>query len=133
MAGVRDHTELDVWRLGDELRDLAERLADRPSFRSESELRDQLLKAVNGVCPHVAEGFSRYYPREFAPFVRIACGSLSEAIDHLRQARSKGLISEDEARAAQSLARRARAAAARLVQYLESDAASRFRSPGSRR
>lgn len=132
MAGVRDHTELDVWQLGDELRELVDELTDRVPFREDRELHDQLRRAVNGVCPNIAEGFSRYYPREFAPFVRIARGSLSEAIDHLRRARARGLLTADEASRAASLARRARGAAARLVSYLESDAAARFRSPSAR-
>ena len=132
MAGVHDHTELDVWKLGDELRELVDQLTDRGTFRADRELHDQLRRAVNGVCPNIAEGFSRYYPREFAPFVRIARGSLSEAIDHLRRARARGLVTADEASRAASLARRARGAAARLVSYLESDAAARFRSPSAR-
>ena len=132
MAGVRDHTELDVWQLGDELRELVHQLTDRASFRAAHELHDQLRRAVNGVCPNIAEGFSRYYPREFAPFVRIARGSLSETIDHLRRAQARGLLTADEASSAGTLARRARGAAARLVSYLESDAAARFRSPSAR-
>ena len=66
-----------------------------------------------------AEGFSRYFPRDFARFVRIAKGSLSEVIVHIGSARDKGLATEAEFKDICSHARRARGAATGLIRYLE--------------
>ena len=90
MAGIRDHRDLHCWQLSDRLED------------------------------GVAEGFSRYYPKENAPFVRMAKSSLSETIAHLDRARKKQLITKDECDQLTSLARRARGAATQYLIYLES-------------
>ncbi len=58
---VRDHTELDVWKLCDELSDRVHEITSRPTFTDEK-LRGQLNEAVDSPCPNVGEGFSRYYP-----------------------------------------------------------------------
>jgi four helix bundle protein len=120
MAGVRDHAEFDVYKLCDEVRRRVRTLVARPAFRRELKLRDQLSQAAESPCPNIAEGFSRYYPRDFARFVRIAKGSLTEVIEHLGSALDKGLITETECADISSLARRARGAATRLILYLES-------------
>jgi four helix bundle protein len=120
MAGVRDHTELTVWQLGDALRTRVEDVVSRPAFRAPAWLRRQLHEAAESVCPNIAEGFSRYHPRENARFVRIAKGSLSETIGHLERARALGLIEEDETAEITTLARRARGAATHYIRYLES-------------
>jgi hypothetical protein len=83
MAGVRNHTELEVWKLCDQIRRRVWEFVSRPSFRSHFTLRDQMKDAADSPCPNIAEGFSRYHPRDNAKFVRVAKGSLSELIDHL--------------------------------------------------
>ena len=69
--------------------------------------------------PVFAEGYSRYHPRDFGSFVRIAKASLSEIIEHLSAAKSKNLISDTERKDICGLARRGRGAATRLILYLE--------------
>ncbi len=125
MAGVRDHTELDAWKLSDQVRDVVEGLIDRPGFQSRPKLRSQLSDAAESACPNIAEGFSRFLPRDFARFLRIAAGSLTEVIDHTYRARVLKLISEEEFHAVSSLARRARGATTRLIRYLETAKAPR--------
>jgi len=119
MAGVRDHTELDTWKLCVELERQVAGLLARPGFRRHPRLHEQLTNSSEGPGPNLAEGFSRYHPRENAPFVRMARGSVSETIAHLHQAHAKGLIGTDELAAVTSLARRARGAATRYLEYLE--------------
>jgi four helix bundle protein len=120
MAGVRDHTELDAWKLSDAVQIDVERLTTRPGFSRYPRLKDQMQRAAESPCPNIAEGFSRYYPREFARFVRVAKGSLSELIDHTKLAARRRLIDQAEAKALDSLARRARGACNKLIRYLES-------------
>jgi len=79
-----------------------------------------MRRAAESPCPNIAEGFSRFYPREFARFVRIAKGSLSELLDHLKLAVRRQLIDPETAKSLDSLTRRARGACTGLIRYLES-------------
>ena len=98
---------------------MLEPILERPAFRRDFELWDQINRAVNSPCPNIAEGFSRFYPRDNARFVRIAKGSLSELLVHLPRAVRKKFVSEEEAALATSLARRARGAVIGYLVYLE--------------
>ena len=120
MAGLRDHREFDVWKLADEARIRIRRITERPAFREHLWLRTQLRKAANSACANTGEGFSRYGPPEFARFVRISKGSLTEILEHMRDVVGLGLATEEEAREISSYARRARGAATGLIRYLDS-------------
>jgi four helix bundle protein len=120
MAGVRDHTELDVWKLSDELRGRIREVVDRPGFVRHNKLRTQLEEAAESPCPNIAEGFARYLPKDNARFVRIAAGSLAEVTSHLERAMARRLITPAEREALCSLARRAHGAAKGYIVYLES-------------
>ena len=120
MAGVRDHSELVVWQLSDQFRERVGPVVSKPALQANAWLCQQLTKAAESPCPNIAEGFSRYHPRENARFVRIAKASLSEAIGHLARAHGLGLIDDAEAAALTNLARRARGAATKYIRYLES-------------
>jgi four helix bundle protein len=128
MAGVRDHTELDAWKLSETVQKEVERITSSPSFNRYPRLKDQMQRASESPCPNIAEGFSRYYPREIARFVRMATGSLSELLDHLRLATRRRLVSEADARNLESFIKRARGAATKWLRYLESGL--RLRGPG---
>jgi four helix bundle protein len=122
MAGVRDYRELHAWQLADAVRTEVRELTARPEFRTNIELRTQLRRSSESACANIAEGFSRYYPRDFARFLRIAKGSLSETIEHVSTAADSGLISLNDAARINSLARRARGACTQLIRYLETAA-----------
>jgi four helix bundle protein len=116
---VRDHTELDVWQLFAELADRVHEITARPIFTDEN-LRKQLNEAVDSPCPNVGEGFSRYYPRDNARFVRVAKGSATEVIEHIAKVKKKGYASPQECNDLCLLARRARGASTGYILYLES-------------
>jgi four helix bundle protein len=120
MAGIRDHKDLDVYKLSDGFRRVVRRLTRKAVFRSHQRLASQLTEAAESPCPNLAEGFSRYYPRENARFVSIAKGSLSEALEHLERAHDLGLVDNAEYLEAATFARRARGAAAKYIRYLNS-------------
>lgn len=120
MAGVRTHTDLDAWKLAAEVRRAVRQIIAAPAFDREPELRWQLRRSANGPCPNIAEGFARFYPKDFARFVRIALGSLAETIDHLEAAVEAGLVTRAEIEAASALARRAMGACKKLATYLDS-------------
>ena len=119
MPGVRDYTELDVWKLCDEIRRALRAHLRRPAFSADLDLRNQLRRASERPCPVIAEGFSRYHPREIAKFVRDAKASLSEVIEHLDRAVAQGLIAPADAERLTVLCKRARGAATAYVRYLE--------------
>lgn len=77
------------------------------------------MRAGESACANIAEGFCRFYPKEFARFLRIARGSLAETAEHLRSAVLRGLIEQAEADAIVLLTLRARGACSRLIQYLD--------------
>jgi four helix bundle protein len=116
--GVRDSRELHCWILADQLRRLVVQATMRSSFASHQWLRSQMQRSAASACSNIAEGFSRFNPKEFARFLTISKGSLSEVLDHLETAVSLGLIPPDEQASMTSLARRSRAASAKLVRYL---------------
>lgn len=55
---------------------------------------DQLYRALGSVCANIAEGYSRYSPREKARFYECALGSARESRDWYYK--SRRLISEDD-------------------------------------
>ena len=120
MAGVREHTELTVWKLCNELRERIRPIVDRAAFGRYPKLREQLDEAAESPCPNIGEGFTRYFPRDNARFVRVAAGSLTEVIEHLGRAHARRLITTEESESLVALARRARKAATRYMVYLES-------------
>jgi four helix bundle protein len=120
MAGARRYTELEAWQLCDRLRRAVWRVVRSPGVQAERSVRDQLLRAGNGPCANLAEGFGRYHPRDFAHFVRIARGSLNESIEHLTVVEGLNLAPAPQVREAIRLAHRCLGATTRLVIYLES-------------
>ena len=119
MAGVRNHEELHAWKLSEQVEMRVREILRRPELRRDFTLWGQLKRASESPCPNIAEGFSRYLPRDFARFIRIAKGSLSEVIVHMTRARAKGLTGDEETTEIVRLAGRARRAATGLVRYLE--------------
>ena len=59
-------------------------------------LKGQLDEAVDSPCANIGEGFSRYYPKDNAKFVRVAKGSLTEVMEHMRKVRRKGYATAEE-------------------------------------
>jgi four helix bundle protein len=120
MAGVRTHEDLDVWKLSEELVTRVRPILKRPAVRADFDLHDQLKRAVERICPNIAEGFSRFLPRDHANFIRIAKSSMSEVIVHLNAAAAKGYVKVEEIQVPCRFARRARGAATQFILYLES-------------
>jgi len=125
MTGVRDHTELHAWQLAEAVRTEVAALTARPEFQRHIELRTQLRRSSESSCANIAEGFSRYQPKDNARFLRIAKSSLSETIEHLMVAEHHGLITANKAKELTILAKRSRGACTQLIRYLETAKAPR--------
>ena len=118
MKGFRTHEEFDAWQLAHELRARMRPILARPALRDDYDLWKQLRRATRSPCPNIAEGFSRFNPPDFANFVRIAKASLSEVIEHLKEAEACGYTTAAETAELIVLAKRARGAATGLIRYL---------------
>ena len=119
MAAARDHSELDAWKLADEVRTHVYRLCGTPEFQNHLGLWHQLTDAADSACSNIAEGFARFYPKDFARFLRISRGSLAEIADRLKSAVLRGLVTQADADKVVKLTKRARGACAALIRYLD--------------
>ena len=75
---IRHFTQLDAWRLADQLETEVIQLVQSTSANRDFTYRDELLDAVSSVPSNIAEGFTRKSPREECRFFDIALASLSE-------------------------------------------------------
>jgi len=103
---VRDFTDLQVWRLGRELRKLAYSLMR--GFPSEERyvLSSQLRRAAISITANIAEGFGRYSYQENIQFCRQARGSAFELRDHLTTALDYNYVTPEQFKKADALAQR---------------------------
>lgn len=118
--GVRDHRELACWQLANEARVIVTAQTGDRRFDEHLWLKSQIQRSASSACVNIAEGFSRYAPRDFARFLLISRGSMTELLEHIEVAVELGLLPSDTGRQCASLIRRARAAATRLIVYLKS-------------
>jgi len=122
-VGARTYQELEAWQLADDLRQKVIAFLERSPARNDFRFCNNLCDAVGSVCRNIAEGFARRRPRQFAPFVVIALGSLAEVSDQLLEARHRGLLSASEHAQFGYLTKRARDTSEGLLRYLERAAA----------
>jgi four helix bundle protein len=120
VGAVRRYEDLIVWQLAYQLqRELFELTATAPAAR-DFKFRDQIRDSSASVTRNIAEGFGRFRPIEFARFLLIARGSLTETHQHLRDGRDRGYFTQSEHARLALLAGRAAIAMTRLIRYLRS-------------
>ena len=129
MPGVRRYEDLVAWQLSYELqREVFALTANGPAAR-DFKFRDQIRDSSASASRNIAEGFARFRPAEFARFLEIARGSLTETHHHLRDGRDRGYFTDaDHARLA-LLAGRAAIATTRLLRYLRSGRTKNPKNP----
>ena len=71
-------------------------MSDRPAFRRNSKLRNQIVGANDSIGANLEEGFEQGTDRAFARYVTIAKGSLGETLGHLRRAYRKKCMTQGE-------------------------------------
>ena len=118
--GARSFTELDAWRLANELKLRVYVLIRSGDARRDLEFRNQIRNAAASAPRNIAEGFGRYLPRDFSQYLRIANGSLMETSNHLQDGVDRGYFTPEHIADLQILARRASAATTHLIRYLQS-------------
>ena len=96
MAGVKHHEDLVAWQLSESLRQAIVALLAKPALMGHRGFCDQISRSSSSAPANIAEGFSRYKPRDFARYMRIALGSLGETQNHLRAALNDKILSEED-------------------------------------
>jgi four helix bundle protein len=88
--GARTFKELDAWRLSNELKVGVYQLISGTAAERDFAFRDQLRNAASSAPRNIAEGFGRFFPKEFSHYLRIANGSLMETSNHLEDGCDRG-------------------------------------------
>ena len=125
VGGARTFTELDAWKLANELKLGVYGLIREGDASRDFEFRNQIRNAAASAPRNIAEGFGRYVPRDFAQYLRIANGSLMETSNHLQDGVDRGYFRPEQVCELLTLARRASAATTSLTRYLQTGRAKR--------
>jgi four helix bundle protein len=95
ILGYQSFRELRVWQEAKSLAVEIYRLTNSGSVARDFGLRDQMQRAAVSLPSNIAEGYERNSDAEFARFLYITKGSLSELITQLEIAKEVGLIPEE--------------------------------------
>lgn len=87
---ARSFTDLEVWRLADELDSDIYRLAQSLPPDERFRLADQMIRAARSIPANIAEGFGWYWPRQKARSYGVAKASCGELANHLLVAAKRG-------------------------------------------
>ena len=123
--GVRRFNDLRAWQACVTYKKAVYRLCEREPIASDVKRRGQLEDSVWGPPGHIAEGFGRFNPLDFARFVVMARASLMESQNHLLDFVDRGYISEPQRRELNELAEVALGETTGLIEYLQSPEALR--------
>ena len=125
MNGVKRFTDLRAWQTCVEYKRAVYEAVLKSELSRDWKRRDQLEKSVAGPPSHVAEGYGRFNPPDFARFTVVARASLMESQDHLIDAVDKGYITEEARLQLDALAVVALQEVTGLMDYLNSPEALR--------
>ena len=104
MAKIERFEDLECWKSGRQLRQIAYRLSRVKPFCGDYALVGQIRRAAQSVTANIAEGFEREGNREFIQFLSQAKGSVGEVKDELYTALDEGYVSQHDFEGAYSVA-----------------------------
>jgi four helix bundle protein len=125
--GAKSFEGLIAWQLASELEERVSDFISQPPTCRDLKFCDQLRESARSAPRNTAEGFGRFYPKEFSRFLRYAHGSLHETLNQLRHARKREYLTEDGWVSLRRLTLRAIKANSALRRYLSSAAAPDWR------
>ncbi|TQE99150.1 MAG: four helix bundle protein [Spiribacter salinus] len=96
-VSTRPHRRLAVWAEGIELVKMVYRATEVLPREEMYGLTAQMRRSAISVCSNIAEGAARGSPQDFARFLNIARGSLSELDTQVHIAMELGYLENDEA------------------------------------
>jgi four helix bundle protein len=95
-GAITSHKDLDLWKLSMDLVIELYRITEQFPKEEIYGLRLQIRRAGVSVCSNIAEGAARAHSKEFAQFLYIALGSVSEIETQLEIAKRLGYFVEIE-------------------------------------
>jgi four helix bundle protein len=116
--GVKRFEDLIAWQLADQLQTIIFEFTSQPPASRDFKYCDQIRDSIRSAKRNTSEGFGRYYPKEFARFLRIAAGSLQETKNHLQDGLKQQYLSPERHEHMKRLCLRAMKANVRLIAYL---------------
>jgi four helix bundle protein len=122
-VGVRRFTQLRAWQACRAYKKAIYGLCENGPLSKDWDRRSQLEESVKGPPGHIAEGYGRFNPPDFARFVVIARSSLMESQNHLLDLVDRGYITEQTR--LEALAEAALQEVTGLMEYLQSPEALR--------
>ena len=123
--GVKRFTDLRAWQACDVFKKAVYRICDNRPIAADAGRRKQIEESSSRTTAHIAEGFGRFNPADFARFCTIARSSLMESQNHLFDFVDKRYITEDIRLELNQLAERALEEVTGLMEYLQSPEALR--------
>src|SRR5687768_5204110 len=123
--GVQRFMDLRAWQACVAYKKAIYRVCEKEPLVNDWERRGQLEESVAGPPGHLAEGFGRFSPLDFARFAVMARASLLESQNHLIDLVDRGYISEEQRTALDRLAIAALEEVTGLLEYLQSPEALR--------
>ena len=118
VAGARHFTELDCWQLANNLKLKVYAVSERPALKCDRSYYEQIRDAAASGPRNIAEGFGRRTNADFARFLDIARGSLTECQNHLQDGVDRGYLKQAECDDLLVLAKRSCGAVAGLQRHL---------------
>src|SRR2546422_9855985 len=91
----KPHKRLDAWKLSMDLVIDVYQMTDRFPGQEKYSLIDQIRRATISIPSNIAEGAARQTKKEFANYLHMAQGSLSELDTQLELARRLGYLDDE--------------------------------------
>ena len=120
MAGATRFDELQAWQRSEDLRQFVVAVTSKPPAARDFDFCRQIRRAAGSATDNIAEGFGRFYPREFHRYVQIARGELNETLNQLHRGLKDGYLTRAEYERGVVLANHAISTTAGLQRYLKS-------------
>jgi len=95
MATFKQFEDIQAWQKARQATRLIYEITTDSHFAKDYGLRDQIRRASVSIMANIAEGFGRHSDKEFANFLNIAHGSISEVQSHLYVALDLTYIDQD--------------------------------------
>jgi len=103
MASVNSFEDLEVWKIGTEIRKLSMDIVRKLPSEEKFDLGSQLKRASRSISNNIAEGYGRFHYQENIQFCRVSRGSAYETLDHLIIANEEAYITDGELQNARDL------------------------------
>lgn len=118
--GVRRYEDLEAWKVANGLKREVYALTETGPASKDFKFCDQIRDAASSATRNIAEGFGRFYPREFARFMDFSIASTMEIQDCLNDGIARKYFTLESTKRARSLAERSLQVSKGLKRYLMS-------------